>query len=191
MIAMTLDEAFRKLAVFDTRRFRVRPLKASDAKGLFSVKGDPEVTRMYGMDPHRSLARTRKWVRDRLSDYRKRNGMIWTIVPKKRAAAIGSVVFWNFDETFHTAELGYELGRSHWGRRVMSEALPPVIAYGFGVIGLNRIEACPFADNEASNRLLKRLGFQYEGTLRQRIFYEGRYTDQLYYGLLRSEASPS
>lgn len=188
---MTLEEAFSGLPTLYTRRFRLRPLRASDARALFSVKGDSEVTRMYGTDPHGSLAKTRKWVRDRLSDYRKRNGMVWTIVPRKRVAAIGNVVLWNFDETFHTAELGYELGRSHWGRRVMSESLPPVIAFGFGVIGLHRIEACPFADNEASNRLLKRLGFQYEGTLRHRIFYEGRYTDQLYYGLLRIEAPSS
>jgi [ribosomal protein S5]-alanine N-acetyltransferase len=69
----------------------------------------------------------------------------------------------------------------------MSEGVPPILGYGFRELRLRRIEACPFADNAASNRLLPRLGFKYEGNLRQRYLFKGRYADQLWYGLLKEE----
>ena len=73
---------------------------------------------------------------------------------------------------------------------MMTEALAPVLAYGLLGVRLNRIEACPLAENAASNALLLKLGFRYEGNLRQRVFFRGRFVDQVYYGLLKSEWSP-
>lgn len=67
----------------------------------------------------------------------------------------------------------------------MTEGLRPILRYGFAVVGLNRIEACPFAENTASSRLLLRLGFRYEGRMRQRALFRGRYSDQLWYGMLK------
>jgi len=69
----------------------------------------------------------------------------------------------------------------------MTEALAPVLKYGLDGMRLNRIEACPLAENAASISLLLRLGFKYEGNLRQRVFFRGRFIDQYYYGLLKSE----
>jgi ribosomal-protein-alanine N-acetyltransferase len=69
----------------------------------------------------------------------------------------------------------------------MTEALAPVLAYGLDGVGLNRVEACPLAENTASNALLLRLGFKHEGNLRQRVFFRGRFVDQYYYSLLKSE----
>jgi RimJ/RimL family protein N-acetyltransferase len=54
-------------------------------------------------------------------------------------------------------------------------------------MGLHRIEACPLAFNTPSINLLRKLGFTYEGTLRQRHFFRGEYHDMLYFGLLAEE----
>jgi len=72
----------------------------------------------------------------------------------------------------------------------MTEVLAPVLAYGFDGIRLNRVEACPFAENTASNALLLKLGFRHEGNLRQRVFFRGRFVDQYCYSLLKSEWNP-
>jgi ribosomal-protein-alanine N-acetyltransferase len=63
----------------------------------------------------------------------------------------------------------------------------PVIGYGFRELELHRIEACPLASNTASRNLLLKLSFSYEGNLRQRDLFRGRFEDQAYYGLLKGE----
>jgi [ribosomal protein S5]-alanine N-acetyltransferase len=161
-------------------------MRLSDAEAIHAIKGDDGVTKRYGQEPHRSLDETRRWVKDRVAESQ-RDSIFWVFVPKEDSRAIGSCCFWNFDRGFKCAELGYELRPDHWGRGIMSEALPPVLTYGFDKLRLHRIEACPFADNEASRNLLLRLGFKYEGSLRERHRFRGRYLDLTYYGLLKDE----
>jgi [ribosomal protein S5]-alanine N-acetyltransferase len=112
---------------------------------------------------------------------------MWCVTLNDQDVAIGSCCFWNIDEDFHSGELGYELNRAHWGKGIMTEALPAVIASGFNDLGLHRIEANPLHHNAASVNLLHKLGFMLEGTLRQRCVFRGDYFDQLYFGLLVDE----
>lgn len=186
-----MDEAFTQLPTFATSRLRIHPLDQSDAEALFRLKGDPNVTERYGQEPHRSLDETRQWVENRLVGYRKRDSMFWVFTFRDDPTAIGSCCFWNFDHESHSAELGYELHPAHWHKGIMTEALPPVLDYGFDEIGLHRIEACPLTDNTPSRNLLLKLGFKYEGDLRQRHLFRGHFIDLLYYSVLREEWRPT
>ena len=162
-------------------------MKLSDADAMFAIKSDTKVTEAYGTEPHESIEETRLWAEGRLNVFGRRDSLFWVVVPRREERAIGSCCYWHFDGGSKCAELGYELHRARWGKGIMSEALAPVLSYGFDSMGLNRIEACPLADNAASNALLLRLGFRYEGSLRQRVCFRGRYVDQFYYGLLKPE----
>jgi ribosomal-protein-alanine N-acetyltransferase len=72
----------------------------------------------------------------------------------------------------------------------MKEAVAPVIRYGFEQMQLNRIEAFIGSANEASQRLVKALGFREEGLLRKHYIKDGIAEDSLVFGLLRSEYQP-
>jgi len=82
------------------------------------------------------------------------------------------------------AEIGYILGRAHWSRGYVSEALPALIDHGFETLGLNRLEADIDPRNAASARVLMRLGFVQEGLLRERWVVRGEPSDSALYGLL-------
>ena len=69
----------------------------------------------------------------------------------------------------------------------MSEAILPIVAYGFNEMNLNRMEAFVGPDNEASQRLVKKLGFQQEGHLKQHFFKNNIYHDSIVFGLLRKD----
>jgi RimJ/RimL family protein N-acetyltransferase len=69
----------------------------------------------------------------------------------------------------------------------MAEATSAILTYGFTELELHRVEANPLARNESSRSLLLKLGFTYEGNLRERIFFRGHFEDQHYFGLLRDE----
>ena len=162
-------------------------MEDSDAEAMFAIKSDPKVAAAYGAEPHKSIEETREWVERRVNGPGREDSLFWVFVPKWGRGAIGSCCYWHFDRESKCAELGYELHRPFWGRGIMTEALGPVLAYGLEGLGLNRVEACPLAENAASNALLIKLGFKYEGNLRERVFFNGRFVDQYYYSLLKSE----
>ena len=54
-----------------------------------------------------------------------------------------------------------------------------VARFGFGRLGLNRLEAACVPENEASRRLLERAGFAHEGLARGYLKIDGRWRDHL------------
>ncbi|NNG01568.1 MAG: GNAT family N-acetyltransferase [Desulfobacteraceae bacterium] len=80
-----------------------------------------------------------------------------------------------------SAEIGYFLGESFWGRGIMSEVLKAVTTYAIETHGLVRVYAVPYAWNPASCRVLEKAGYTLEGRLRKSIIKDGKKTDQHLY----------
>lgn len=94
----------------------------------------------------------------------------------------------NWNQEHHRAELGYAITDNRYKRQgLMSEAAKAVIAYGFDVLNLNRIEALVGPDNVPSMRIIEKNHFIREGVLRQHYLIDGVYDDSVCFGLLRSE----
>jgi [ribosomal protein S5]-alanine N-acetyltransferase len=85
------------------------------------------------------------------------------------------------------ASVGYDLARAYWKQGIMTEALQAVIDFGFERMDLNRIEADCAVENEASARVLLRIGFRQEGIQREQYFEAGRFWDLRLFALLRRE----
>ena len=86
-----------------------------------------------------------------------------------------------------TAELGYYIAEEYWGKGIMTEAVKQICKYVFAKSDIIRIYAEPFAYNIASCRVLEKVGFQYEGTLRSNAVKNGRVIDMKMYSLLKAE----
>ena len=86
--------------------------------------------------------------------------------------------------------IGYALAARAWGNGYATEGLRLAIAHAFGPIGLERLEADIDPRNDASCRLVERVGFRREGLLRQRWRVADEVTDSAIYGLLRAEYRP-
>jgi RimJ/RimL family protein N-acetyltransferase len=84
-----------------------------------------------------------------------------------------------------TASIGYWLGQAHWGRGILSEALPAVSAVAFESFDLRRIEAAVFAWNPASMRVLEKSGYVREGVRRAAAVKDGEVVDLVVYAALR------
>jgi [ribosomal protein S5]-alanine N-acetyltransferase len=115
----------------------------------------------------------------------------FVVVSKLTGKAIGTCLLFRFEEASGRAELGYVLGRAHWGQGLMQEALTALLDAAFGSMGLRRIEAEIDVRNRPSAALVRRLGFTQEGVLRERwIGKGGTASDFELYGLLRKEWQP-
>ena len=80
-----------------------------------------------------------------------------------------------------SAEIGYWLGETFWGRGVATEALRAVTAEAFTRYDLTRIYAVPFADHPASIRVLEKSGYVKEGVMRRSAIKDGKVRDQALY----------
>ena len=86
------------------------------------------------------------------------------------------------------AELGYWIGRPHWGRGVATEAARAAVAFAFGPAGLDRVVALPLATNAASRRVLEKAGLRLTGLRPAEARWEGQ--EQAVYRAVR-EGGPS
>ena len=102
--------------------------------------------------------------------------------------AIGSIGAFR-QENVHrrTAELGYYIAEEYWGKGIMTEAVKQICKYVFDKSDIIRIYAAPYAHNIASCRVLEKVDFQYEGTLRSNAIKNGKVVDMKMYSLLKGE----
>ena len=184
---MTIDAAFTYFPSLSTNRLFLRQIQPQDAEDLFKTFSDEEAMRFYGHEPHRSVDETHALIEQIQARYARREAIRWGITLKGEGRVIGSCGFHQFDTGFHRAETGYELHRTFWGQGVMTEAVSAILTYGFTELELHRVEAVIDIANERSKGLLLKLGFTYEGNLRQRYSFRDRFEDEHYFGLLKDE----
>jgi RimJ/RimL family protein N-acetyltransferase len=80
-------------------------------------------------------------------------------------------------ERAHAAELGYWLGRAHWGQGRMTRIVAAYLDWAVPVLGLLRIETSVLDINPASARVLEKNGFEREGVRRGALRKHGRLHD--------------
>jgi len=185
---MSIEDVFTNFPRIETERLILRQIQASDADALFALFSDEEIMEFSGGKlPHRSVEESRGFIRQLEQWYERHEGIEWGITCKGEDIVIGTCGFHSFDEGFHRAETGYELHRAYWQQGIMSEALRAILTFAFATMGLHRIEAVVDEGNERSQRILRKLGFTHEGTLRHRFFFGERFWNEEYFGLLKDE----
>jgi ribosomal-protein-alanine N-acetyltransferase len=115
-------------------------------------------------------------------------GLRWGIALMGSDVLIGSAGLYDWDREVRSAEAGYDLDPSHWGRGIMTEAMIAILDYGFDVMELNRVQVLAMPRNGRSLRLAERLGFVREGVLRDHGHDEtGALCDDVVLSLLSHE----
>ncbi|MBA3641933.1 MAG: GNAT family N-acetyltransferase [Acidobacteriota bacterium] len=95
-------------------------------------------------------------------------------------AAVGAIGYVpGRDVERFSAEVGYWLGESLWGRGIVTEALGLLTEHAFAKTNVLRMFALPFADNAGSARVLEKAGYTREGLLRSSSVKYGVIKDQL------------
>ena len=83
--------------------------------------------------------------------------------------------------------MGYLLGRPHWRKGYASEAIEPVLDYGFTQLGLDRVELWIHRDNQGSQQLGRRAGFSYKGAFPRKYPADDFVSETVVLGLRANE----
>jgi RimJ/RimL family protein N-acetyltransferase len=178
------------LPIITTERLVLRWVSENDIDSLFEVFSDSQVMRYWSTAPYSDRDAAVQLQRE-IAAGNENNTMIkWGLALRDSDRLIGTTTLFNLSLENGRAELGYAMGRAHWGKGYMNEALQALLSHAFEVMDLRRLEADVDPRNTASIRTLERLGFQKEGYLRERWHVNGEIQDALFYGLLRREFKP-
>lgn len=144
----------------ETERLALREWAPEDAEALHAIAGDPEVMKYVGDSQTWDIGRVREWIEKLNVSYRTRGFSRWAVVEKEGGGPVGSCGFaplpWSGEIDF-----GYMFRRNRWGRRYASEITPAALRYGFERYGFEEVVASIDPQNDASRRVLLKLGFAY------------------------------
>jgi ribosomal-protein-alanine N-acetyltransferase len=174
-----------------TARLRLRPFTDGDADALFALQSNAYVLRYWDSPPWTEPARAARFIAACGQLAEEGTGARVAMDRASDGAFVGwcGLTQWNPD--YRSASLGYCLDDAAWGHGYATEAARALLQWAFETLDLNRVQAEADTRNAASGRVLEKLGFVREGTLREDCIVNGDVSDSWVYGLLRREWRPS
>ncbi|KOS68626.1 acetyltransferase [Lysinibacillus contaminans] len=173
--------------ILETDRLLLREITLDDSESIFNCFSNDEVTRYYGQDTFENIEQAEKIVEFFLINFKEKRGIRWGIERKGTKGIIGTIGFNAWSPNHKRAEIGYEIHPEQWRNGYTLEALSKVVSYGFETMGLTRIGAVVFIENEASNKLLTKIGFKKEGVLRDYMYQNSIAHDTNVYSILKRD----
>ncbi len=171
----------------ETERLILRPHRMTDLDDLAAFHGDPEVVRHVPW-PVRDRAATEEALRVKLTQTSLVSHGQWLVLAvelRETGHVVGEVLLkWASERQ---GEVGFAFARPHQGRGYAAEAATAMLRLGFDDLGFHRICAVVIDGNEASARLLGRLGFRREARLVDGVLFKGQWATQLVFAMLEDE----
>jgi RimJ/RimL family protein N-acetyltransferase len=170
-----------------TTRLVIRRFQPDDAEALAAYRSDPTVARYQSWQAPLSTEEATELVGVLAAGDPAAPGWFQHAVARRDDDVLIGDVGVNRHDNGMQAEIGFTLARSSWRQGYAYEAVSRVLEHLFRVDGLLRVSADCDARNQASARLLDRLGFHREGLRRAHTWIKGEWTDDLLFGILADE----
>jgi ribosomal-protein-alanine N-acetyltransferase len=145
----------------ETERLVLREITAGDTQAIFNNFSDPEVAKWFFEQPLTEVDQAMEFITAFRDEFKNGEGLTWAVTLKSSDRCLGTCGYGDL-EIGERGEIGFDLAKEHWGKGLMSEALAPIIGYGFDVLGLKKVEAHSYSTNERAVHLLEKMGFQLE-----------------------------
>jgi RimJ/RimL family protein N-acetyltransferase len=166
---------------------RLRPVEREDLPRFVRWFSDPEVRRHLLIYLPPSLAQEEQWF-ERLQERLARNEDVVLAIETLEGVHIGNIGLHRINWKDRNAELGIVIGeKDYWNQGYGTDAIRTLLRLAFTEMNLHRVSLRVDDDNTRGIRCYEKCGFQREGRLREVIFREGRYRDQLIMSVLRPE----
>jgi RimJ/RimL family protein N-acetyltransferase len=170
-----------------TDRLFLRPFQPADLGDVHAYRALPEVARYLYDDPltrDETAEKLAKWsTMDELTE----EGQSLALAVVLNGTVIGETDIKWLSEEHRQGELGYVFNPAFHGRGYAREAAEALLGIAFRQRGLHRVIAQCDRRNEASWRLMERLGMRREAHFRQNEIFKGEWADLLVYAMLAEE----
>ncbi|GAA4204052.1 GNAT family protein [Streptosporangium oxazolinicum] len=172
-----------------TNRLILRPYTPDDLDALHAIHRLPQVTRYLYWEP-RDREQTREALKRKITETALlEEGQALTLAVELAATGelLGDVLLIWHSRAHRSGEIGYVFHPDHHGRGYATEATRAVLELGFDGLDLHRVIGRLDARNEASARVLEKLGMRREAHFLDNEIVKGEWTSEIVYAILRRE----
>ena len=174
-----------------TERLVLRPFTPEDAPAVHAHLADYEVAATTASIPHPyPEGAAEAWIGTHARRYAAGEAVVLAVTIRETGALAGSIEI-RLVPGHRRAEMGYWIGRVHWGHGYATEAADALLRWGFATLGLHRVHAAHLTRNPASGKVLHKIGMRHEGRLRRHFLKWGVLEDLDLYGVLEDELPPA
>lgn len=166
----------------------LREFRSEDGDAAFAVVGDDQVTQSLSFDT-RTREQTTAMIEGALTRSRSTPRQEFYLAVTVADDELIGFARLGLDGV-RAAKLGYAIRADRWGHGYATDAARTLITFGFEQLDLHRISAAMGPENVASIALVKRLGFSYEGRIRDHVQTNGGWRDSQLYSVLDDEWTP-
>jgi RimJ/RimL family protein N-acetyltransferase len=169
-------------------RIRLRALSKADAVHWLAFDDDSEAVRKLnlGISPPRSAEQAAAWA-NRFADFGNADEAMIFSIETHDGDYVGSLNLGGVDRRHGTFSTGTRLSSEYRGRGFALEAKRIVLRYAFHELRLQKYNLRCLDTNTAVIRHAELLGCRPEGRIRRNVFTDGRFHDELLFGLTREE----
>lgn len=166
-----------KIPTIKSERLILRKMKLSDASDFLEMElNDRKLGKIN------TINKAKLWIKKCVN----KDGFYLSIVLKNKV--IGYIELCHLDWwDWNAGEICYYINKNYWRQGYATESSKALIDYCFTKLNFHKVYADTDPNNIASQKTLKKIGFKLEGKIRDRRIAKGNWTDELDYGLLRSE----
>jgi RimJ/RimL family protein N-acetyltransferase len=172
-------------AVLEGRRIRLEPPRTEHLPTFVRWFADPAVTRYLQRRHPPSSRQEAEWLEGVAGSDR---DIVWAVALRETGGIIGVIGLHRIDWQSRHAWIEISLGeRPAWGQGFGTEAMRLGTAFAFREIGCEKVLASVYSGNDASIRLLEKLGYRQRGLLRRQAFFGGEWHDEWLGEILHEE----
>lgn len=163
----------------------LRAMEMGDCKLIIDMFNDPAIENLVGgWALPLSMFSQQKWLEQHYND----QNAFRFVIDTKEDGAVGIITLTEINWKNRSASLGAKIAsKDNRSKGYGTDALMAMMRYVFDELGFHRLEATRLAINQASARLLKKLGFTEEGVKREYIYKGGKYIDLVIESILAVE----
>lgn len=180
MLTTVYTDTFPVLSI--DGEYCLRQPQETDTETLCAYYQDPDVGKYILASNPDTIIEAKSELQYNKNLFKTRRGLFWSIATKEKDEMVGTVGLYT-NNFHHRAEICYDLTKAHWRKGIMTQALSRVLDFCFDKAQFMRIEAVTMIDNEASQKLLQKLGFEFNAVMKNYRYYEGSFHDVNMYSI--------
>jgi len=174
---------FNHFPVIQTERLVLRQIELKDAIEIMHMRQSNRVNQFIARNTLTGIEAAEELVKKTSDAFELKAGIGWAGILRDGSKIIGTCGFNRIDYLNNRAEIGGELSVDYWGKNIALEAVKAIVSFGFEKMNLHAIEAVLSPANRGAIYLLESLGFEKEAHFKERIYFNGVYSDMAVYTL--------
>ncbi len=165
---------------------RLRPWREEDWEWIYYTGFDSSLSRLagYKVELPPTISGSKEYCKG-VENCITNNSNIVFAIETIDGIHVGRIIFGIDNEGHGTFGVGIRIATEHQGKGYGTSAMKILIKYGFMERRLNKCSSTVLEGNEASIKMHKKLGYEQEGVLKQNIYMNGRYYDEICFGLTK------